>query len=53
MKVHEYLRKECVAFLELIVEKKSEERRIQDIPVVKDHPEVFLDDWSGLPCLDK
>ena len=33
----------------LVSEKKSEDRRIQDIPVVKDHLEVFPDDFPGLP----
>nr|GEZ21498.1 putative reverse transcriptase domain-containing protein [Tanacetum cinerariifolium] len=31
-----------------VMEKKSDEKRIEDIPVVKEFPDIFLDD---LPCL--
>ncbi|XP_076918630.1 uncharacterized protein LOC143579125 [Bidens hawaiensis] len=42
-----YLRKKYVAFVAHVVEKK--ERKIEDIPVVREYPEVFPDDVSGLP----
>ncbi|KAD4888036.1 hypothetical protein E3N88_20109 [Mikania micrantha] len=44
-----YLRKKYVAFLAHIVEKKDKEKKIQDVPVIRDYPEVFLDDLIGLP----
>ncbi|XP_076954631.1 uncharacterized protein LOC143629171 [Bidens hawaiensis] len=42
-----YLRKKYVAFVAHIVEKK--EHKIDDIPVVREYPEVFPDDIFGLP----
>ncbi|XP_076939805.1 uncharacterized protein LOC143608737 [Bidens hawaiensis] len=44
-----YLRKKCVAFLALLVEKDREKKKIQDIPVVCDFPDVFPGDVAGLP----
>ncbi|GKA09941.1 putative reverse transcriptase domain-containing protein [Tanacetum coccineum] len=32
-----------------IMEKKSDEKRLEDIPVVREFPEVFPEDLSGLP----
>ncbi|GJT61893.1 putative reverse transcriptase domain-containing protein [Tanacetum coccineum] len=32
-----------------VMEKKSDEKRLEDIPVVKEFPEVFLKDLPGLP----
>ncbi|KAK1424203.1 hypothetical protein QVD17_19524 [Tagetes erecta] len=48
MKARKCLQK-CYAFLVHVTKKKVEENRIQDIPVVKDYPEVFPDDLTGLP----
>ncbi|XP_076948520.1 uncharacterized protein LOC143620800 [Bidens hawaiensis] len=42
-----YLRKKYVAFMAHVVEKK--EQKIEDIPVVREYPEVLPDDVSGLP----
>ncbi|XP_076908463.1 uncharacterized protein LOC143565359 [Bidens hawaiensis] len=44
-----YLRKNYVAFLANVLEKKQEKKTMNDIPVVRDFPEVFPDDISGLP----
>ncbi|KAI3777744.1 hypothetical protein L1987_47546 [Smallanthus sonchifolius] len=44
-----YLRKKCVAFLAHIVERKDKDKSPQDIPVIKDFPEVFPEDLPGLP----
>ncbi|GKD50419.1 putative reverse transcriptase domain-containing protein [Tanacetum coccineum] len=30
-------------------EDKSEEKRLEDVPIVRDFPEVFLEDLSGIP----
>ncbi|KAI3762611.1 hypothetical protein L1987_53048 [Smallanthus sonchifolius] len=49
MKAHKYLRKGYCAFLAHIVEKKPEERRLEDIPIIRDYPEVFPEDLPGLP----
>ncbi|KAI3820706.1 hypothetical protein L1987_08254 [Smallanthus sonchifolius] len=44
-----YLRKKYVAFLAHIVQKDVKEKNIQDIPIIRDFPEVFPKDLSGLP----
>ncbi|XP_076913341.1 uncharacterized protein LOC143571928 [Bidens hawaiensis] len=44
-----YLRKKCVAFVALVVEKERKEKKISDIPAVRNFPDVFLDDVTGLP----
>ncbi|KAI3814005.1 hypothetical protein L1987_18744 [Smallanthus sonchifolius] len=49
MRAHKYLRKGYCAFLAHIVEKKPEERRLEDIPIVRDYSEVFPEDLPGLP----
>ncbi|XP_076891798.1 uncharacterized protein LOC143543334 [Bidens hawaiensis] len=43
------LRKKYVAFLAPVVEKDKEKKKIQDIPIVRDFPNVFPDDVVGLP----
>ncbi|GJS47869.1 putative reverse transcriptase domain-containing protein [Tanacetum coccineum] len=52
-----YMLKGCHVFLARITkkktEKKSEEKRLEDVPVVWYYPEVFIEDLSGLPPLDK
>ena len=49
MKARKCLRKGYHAFLAHVVEKKSDERKLEDIPVVRDYPEVFPEDLPGLP----
>ncbi|KAI3802065.1 hypothetical protein L1987_30189 [Smallanthus sonchifolius] len=44
-----YLRKKYLAFLAHVVQKKDKEKSIQDIPIIRDFPEVFPEDLSGLP----
>ncbi|KAI3695251.1 hypothetical protein L1987_78243 [Smallanthus sonchifolius] len=44
-----YLRKKYVAFLAHIVQKDVKEKSIQDIPIIRDFPEVFPQYLSGLP----
>ncbi|GJX74775.1 reverse transcriptase domain-containing protein [Tanacetum coccineum] len=39
----------CQVFIAQVKEKKSDERRLKDIPVVREFPEVFLEDLPGLP----
>ena len=36
-----YICKKYIAFLATIVEKKSDGKRIQDVPIVRKYPEVF------------
>nr|GFC55438.1 putative reverse transcriptase domain-containing protein [Tanacetum cinerariifolium] len=48
-----YVKKGFPIFLEHIttkeVEDKSEKKRLEDVPIVRDFPEVFLEDLPGLP----
>ncbi|KAI3808106.1 hypothetical protein L1987_24049 [Smallanthus sonchifolius] len=44
-----YLRKRYIAFLAHIVQKDVKEKSIQDIHIIRDCPEVFPKDLSGLP----
>ena len=49
IKAQKYLLKKCPAFLAHIVDKSKEEKKIQDIPVVRDFLDVFPEDLPGLP----
>nr|GEX44745.1 putative reverse transcriptase domain-containing protein [Tanacetum cinerariifolium] len=52
-KTQKYFLKGCQVFLAHIttkkVEDKSEEKRLEDVPIVRDFPEVFLEDLPGIP----
>ena len=43
------LRKGCQGYLEFVVDRRQEGTRLEDIPIVKEFPDVFPDDLSGLP----
>ncbi|KAD3337490.1 hypothetical protein E3N88_33010 [Mikania micrantha] len=49
MQTQKCLRKGCPAFLTHVIESSSLQKRIENIPVVKEFPEVFPDDISRLP----
>ncbi|XP_076926103.1 uncharacterized protein LOC143589145 [Bidens hawaiensis] len=44
-----HLRKKYVAFVALVMKKKHREKKISDIPIVCDFPNVFPADVSELP----
>ncbi|GJS41928.1 putative reverse transcriptase domain-containing protein [Tanacetum coccineum] len=52
-KAHKYLSKGCDIFFAHITIKeakdKSEEKRLKDVPIVRNFPEVFLEDLPGIP----
>ncbi|GJU31273.1 putative reverse transcriptase domain-containing protein [Tanacetum coccineum] len=52
-KTQKYMQKGFLIFLAHVtakeVEDKSEKKRLEDVPIVRDFPEVFLEDLSGLP----
>nr|GEU58465.1 putative reverse transcriptase domain-containing protein [Tanacetum cinerariifolium] len=52
-KTQKYLLKRCQVFLAHITAKKAEdkskEKRLEDVPIVRDFSEVFLEDLSGIP----
>ncbi|GJX97558.1 putative reverse transcriptase domain-containing protein [Tanacetum coccineum] len=52
IRTQKYIDQGCQVFLiQMMKEEKTEipKRRIKDVPVVKDFPEVFLEDLPGLP----
>ncbi|KAD2805415.1 hypothetical protein E3N88_38792 [Mikania micrantha] len=49
MKAHKCLRKGYTTILALITDKTEEKKKIEDIPVVCDYPNVFPEDLPGLP----
>ncbi|GKC58283.1 putative reverse transcriptase domain-containing protein [Tanacetum coccineum] len=52
-KTQKYIQKDCQAYLAQVMAKKtndkSEEKRLGDVPIVRDFLEVFLEDLPGLP----
>ncbi|GJW03908.1 putative reverse transcriptase domain-containing protein, partial [Tanacetum coccineum] len=52
-KTQEYMLKGCPVFLANVTTKetedKSEKKRLEDVPIVQDFPEVFPEDLPGLP----
>ncbi|GJZ05355.1 putative reverse transcriptase domain-containing protein [Tanacetum coccineum] len=52
-KTHKYVEKGCLIFLAQVtkkeIENKLEEKRLEDVPTVRDFPEVFPEDLPGLP----
>ncbi|KAJ9561142.1 hypothetical protein OSB04_006302 [Centaurea solstitialis] len=58
MKMRSHLRKECVAFMAHVVDKKAKEKQIQSIPIVREFPEgapvlfVKEKDRSFRMCID-
>ncbi|GJX05899.1 putative reverse transcriptase domain-containing protein [Tanacetum coccineum] len=49
IKTKRYISRGCQVFIAQVMEKKSDERRLEDIPVVREFPEVFPKDLPGLP----
>ncbi|GJR80271.1 putative reverse transcriptase domain-containing protein [Tanacetum coccineum] len=47
--MRKYLEKDCVTFVKHVVDKGAKVKNIQDVLVVRNHPEVFLEDLHGLP----
>ncbi|GJS53225.1 putative reverse transcriptase domain-containing protein [Tanacetum coccineum] len=52
-KIVQYMLKGCPVFLAHVttneVEDKSEKKRLEDVPIVRDFPDVFPEDLPGLP----
>nr|GEX06424.1 putative reverse transcriptase domain-containing protein [Tanacetum cinerariifolium] len=49
IKTERYISRGCQVFIAQIMEKKSDEKRLKDIPVVREFPKVFPEDLHGLP----
>ncbi|GKE06584.1 putative reverse transcriptase domain-containing protein, partial [Tanacetum coccineum] len=46
-----YVERGCHLFLAHVTEKKSKEKRLEDVPIMHDFPEVFPEKLPGLPPL--
>ncbi|GJT42618.1 putative reverse transcriptase domain-containing protein [Tanacetum coccineum] len=44
-----YVERGCHLFLAHVTEKKSKEKRLEDKPIIRDFPEVFPEEFPGLP----
>ncbi|GKF71511.1 hypothetical protein Tco_0207625, partial [Tanacetum coccineum] len=44
-----YIEQGCHLFLAHVIKKKSKEKRLEDVPVIRDFPEVFPKELPGLP----
>ncbi|GJY33497.1 putative reverse transcriptase domain-containing protein [Tanacetum coccineum] len=49
IKTERYISRGCQVFMIQVMEKKSDEKRLEDIPVVKEFSDVFPKDLPGLP----
>ncbi|GJV71408.1 putative reverse transcriptase domain-containing protein [Tanacetum coccineum] len=49
IKTERYISRGCQVFMAQVMEKKSDEKRLEDIPVVREFLEVFPKDLLGLP----
>ncbi|GJY99961.1 hypothetical protein Tco_0517391 [Tanacetum coccineum] len=49
IKAEKYIERGCHLFLAHVTEKEKSEKRLKDVPVIRDFPEVFPDDLPGLP----
>ncbi|GJZ05588.1 putative reverse transcriptase domain-containing protein [Tanacetum coccineum] len=46
-----YIPRGCQVFIAQVIEKKSDDKRLEDIPVVKEFSKVFPEDLPGLPLV--
>ncbi|GJZ71769.1 putative reverse transcriptase domain-containing protein [Tanacetum coccineum] len=51
IKAYKYIERGCQMFVAQVTKKKSKEKRLEDVPVNRDFPEVFPDNLPGLPPL--
>ncbi|GJX94397.1 putative reverse transcriptase domain-containing protein [Tanacetum coccineum] len=49
IKAYKYIEQGCHLFLAHVTEKKPKEKPLEDVPVIRDFPEVFPDDLPRLP----
>nr|GEU54055.1 putative reverse transcriptase domain-containing protein [Tanacetum cinerariifolium] len=49
IKTERYVSRGCQDFVAQVMENKSKEKRLEDIPIVKEFPDVFPEDLHGLP----
>nr|GEU74606.1 reverse transcriptase domain-containing protein [Tanacetum cinerariifolium] len=51
IKTKRYISRGCQVFLAQVMGKKSEDKRLEDIQVVREFPDVFTEDLLGLPLV--
>ncbi|GKE10580.1 putative reverse transcriptase domain-containing protein [Tanacetum coccineum] len=49
IKARKYIERGCHLFVAHVTEKEPKEKRLEDVPIIRDFPEVFPDDLPGLP----
>ncbi|GJX94204.1 putative reverse transcriptase domain-containing protein [Tanacetum coccineum] len=49
LKTERYISRGCQVFMIQVMEKKSDEKKLEDIPVVKEFLDVFPEDLPGIP----
>ncbi|GKA79943.1 putative reverse transcriptase domain-containing protein [Tanacetum coccineum] len=49
IKARKYVERGCHLFLAHVTENKSKEKQMEDVPVIRDFPEVFPEEFPGLP----
>nr|GFC86483.1 putative reverse transcriptase domain-containing protein [Tanacetum cinerariifolium] len=49
IKARKYIKNGCELFLAQVTGTVSKEKRVEDVPVIRDFPEVFPKDFPGLP----
>ncbi|GJU21962.1 putative reverse transcriptase domain-containing protein [Tanacetum coccineum] len=49
IKACKYVKRGCHLFLEHVTENKSKKKRMEDVPIIRDFPEVFPKELPGLP----
>ncbi|GJV30010.1 putative reverse transcriptase domain-containing protein [Tanacetum coccineum] len=49
IKARKYIKRGCHLFFAHVTEKEKYEKRLEDVPVIRDFPKVFPDDLPGLP----
>ncbi|GKE18467.1 putative reverse transcriptase domain-containing protein, partial [Tanacetum coccineum] len=49
IKAHKYVEQGCHLFLAHVTKKNSKEKRLKDMPVIRDFPKVFPEELPGLP----
>ncbi|GJZ33471.1 hypothetical protein Tco_0578907 [Tanacetum coccineum] len=49
IKAQKYIEKGCELFLAQVTEQESKGKRLEDVPVIRDFPEVFPEELPGLP----
>ncbi|GJY67903.1 putative reverse transcriptase domain-containing protein, partial [Tanacetum coccineum] len=49
IKARKYVERGCHLFLAHVMENKSKEKRMEDVPIIRDFPKVFPEELPGLP----